>query len=61
MEIPEYVRRDGIKYKFVKKYPKFYLYKSTKAGVLECFKDFDLGLIKEQVIVHLRKNMNIKP
>ena len=45
MEIPKYVRKDGRRYKFVKKYPNFYLYADTETKTRTCFQNFDLGLI----------------
>lgn len=49
MEIPKNIRRDGRKYKFVKKYPNYYMYQDVETGVKECFQSFDLGLIKEYI------------
>ena len=47
MEIPKNIRRDGRKYKFVKKYPNYYMYQDVETGVKECFQAFDLGLIEK--------------
>lgn len=47
MEIPKNIRRDGRKYKFVKKYPNYYMYQDVETGVKECFQPFDLGLIEK--------------
>lgn len=49
MEIPKYVRRENRKYKFVKKYPNYYMYQDVETGVKECFQAFDLGLVEEKI------------
>ena len=61
MEIPKNIRRDGRKYKFVKKYPNYYMYEDVETGVKECFQAFDLGLVERNKKYYLRKNMNMKP
>lgn len=49
MEIPKNIRRDGRKYKFVKKYPNYYMYQDVETGVKEYFQAFDLGLVEEKI------------
>lgn len=48
MKIPKILKKNNRKYKLIKIYKNYVLYKETEVGYRECFSKHELGLIKEQ-------------
>lgn len=46
MKVPMTITKEGRRYKYVRKYPNYYLYEDIETKTKSCFKEFDL--IKKQ-------------